>query len=231
MMMNLHMGRIGFLSVVVLVGFSGCTADAASTESVGKASDELFITRVGTVTPIAFANGSRLLSITAQGTGCPRDAESYSVDIAPDGRAFTVTFSQYEAKIGAGEAVRTLDCQLNVKVNTPKGRTFAVGSVSYAGSVFLEKPGMRASQQSWSYFQGAPVAPTQRATTWPGPVDEDHLQTDAVETADLVWKPCGTERSLQVPTKIKIYNSPARDGRGHIISSRHTFRLLFDQCH
>jgi hypothetical protein len=223
------------LPFVSLVAFSGCAVDATSTESVSQTSEAITVI---TPAPVAFPDGVKFLSITAEGTGCPKDAESYSVDIAPDGQVFTVTFNQYEASIAAGEAVRASDCQLNVKVNMPQGLTFAVQSFSYGGYVFLENPGMRASQQSWYYYSGAPVLSTRGKTTWFGPVDTDYLVTDTVATTDLVWKPCGAERSLQVPTKIKLYNNTAKNGQGYIntlagdgsIKFQYTFKLAFDHC-
>jgi hypothetical protein len=218
-----------------LVAVSGCAADATSIESVSQTSEALTYV---TPAPVAFPDGVKFLSITAQGTGCPQDAESYSVDIAPDGQVFTVTFNQYEASIDPGQVIKASDCQLNIKVHMPQGLTYAVGSFSYGGYVFLESPGMRASQQSWYYFQGEPVYSTRGKTTWYGPVDKDYLETDTVGMADLVWKPCGLDRSLQVPTKIKLYNNRAKDGVGYIntlaadgaIKFQYTFKLLFGYC-
>ncbi len=228
----------------VLVSFVGLLAASASgcaVESAVEGSDvaqtEQALISPTTSHTVPFADGVRFLDVTAQGTGCPANADAWSVDISPDGQTFTVTFSQYEASIVPGQAFKTVDCQLNVKLRMPGGMTYAVESFDYAGYVFLDKPGMSATQRSTYYFQGDRVAADRGTTKWTGPVDKEYVVRDQVAVADMVWKPCGVERSLQIPTRLTLRNNPSKSGEGYVSTQsvdaavRFVINLAWRQCY
>ncbi|GAA3345490.1 DUF4360 domain-containing protein [Amorphoplanes nipponensis] len=140
--------------------------------------------------------------VSANGSGCPRDTAE--VTPSPDGTAFTVTYSQFTAQVGAG--TRPVDfrknCQLGVNVHVPQGYTYAVAGTDYRGYASLA-PGAFASQTSFYYFQG------ERRTTrirhnFSGPMDANWQRTDTVGVSSLSFLPCGEERYLNINTELRV---------------------------
>src|SRR5689334_5226828 len=76
---------------------------------------------------------------TVNGTGCP--AGTAAVAVSHDNTAFTVTYSQYTAKVGvgAGPTDFRMNCQLNLKVHVPQGFTYGIASADYRGFASLAK--------------------------------------------------------------------------------------------
>src|SRR5262245_26853485 len=65
-----------------------------------------------------------ITDIQYNGSGCPPD--SAVIDLAPDGQAFTVIYSQYAAEIGPGLPLSASrrNCQLNLMIHVPQGFTY-----------------------------------------------------------------------------------------------------------
>ncbi|SDN08813.1 DUF4360 domain-containing protein [Allokutzneria albata] len=148
---------------------------------------------------------------TVNGSGCP--AGTAAVAVSPDNTAFTVTYSQYMAKVGPGisptEARK--NCQLNLKVHVPQGFTYAIAQSDYRGFANLAR-GATAIEQANYYFQG--MSPTVAARhNFSGPLDDNWQTTDKVDIASLVYAPCGEKRNVNINTELRVSKgtSPATE--------------------
>ena len=141
-------------------------------------------------------------SIQGNGSGCPPG--STVVDLAPDGQAFTVIFSEFLAQIGRGIplAESRKNCQLNLTVHVPQGGTYAIASVDYRGYMNLAR-GARGLQKATFYFQGQEP----QASAWQmfeGERSADWHIHQEVEVAALVWAPCGVQRSVNINAQVRL---------------------------
>jgi hypothetical protein len=169
---------------------------------------------LGDGTSVPNPSGAYFADIKANGTGCP--AGSWDAAISADGHAFTVTFSQYEASVGPGDAMVVKDCTLSIDLKTPEGLSFSVSSFHYQGYALLDSPGMTASQTAKYYFQGNPVPAIENRTDITGPHDDSYLFSDTIGVADQVWSPCGASRTLEAQTRIVLQNNPQKTGNGYL---------------
>lgn len=139
---------------------------------------------------------------TVNGTGCP--AGTAAVAVSPDNQAFTVTYSQYTAKvgIGAGPTDFRMNCQINLKVHVPQGFTYGIASADYRGFASLAK-GATALERARYYFQGN--SPTDFADhTLKGPFGDDWQNTDSTEVGAIVYQPCGEFRNFNINTQLRV---------------------------
>jgi hypothetical protein len=141
--------------------------------------------------------------VTVNGSGCP--AGTTAVAVAPDNTAFTVTYSDYLAQVGAGAQPtdKRKNCQLAVQVNIPSGFTFAIAQADYRGYAYLAK-GATGMQRASYYFQG--MSATQAATHRlpAGPLDDNWQATDEAVVAEMVYAPCGEKRYLNINTELRV---------------------------
>jgi len=215
---------------------SGCATEPAGHGNVDSEADVSALQAPATQpATIPSPEGSYFASVTALGTGCPKD--TWDVSISPDGQVFTVRFSAYEVNITdkTPEPQVTKNCQLAIKLHSPNGLSFAVNSFFYSGYAFLEQ-GVQASQWARYYFQGNPVPPTNsNRVVLTGPKDEDFVFKDEVKTQDTVWSACGTDRDLNIYTQMQVKNSsPKRAGYANLAaidgSTKLELRLSWKGC-
>jgi hypothetical protein len=159
-------------------------------------------------------DGVYFASITANGTGCPRG--TWEVNIDPAGETFTLTFSQYETMIDPGKLISIRDCQIGVKLHSPQGLSYSVSDFFYSGFAFLDRAGMLATQTAGYYFQGNPVVSVSARTDLAGPFNDSYIFSDQIGIVDLVWSPCGTDRMLNIPTRLIAKNNTAKTGTGYL---------------
>lgn len=139
---------------------------------------------------------------TVNGSGCPRG--SAAVAVAPDNTAFTVTYSDYLAQVGPEAAPTDFrkNCQLNLLVHVPHGFTYAIAQADYRGFAHLAR-GANGLQQASYYIQG--TSPTSRiGHSFDGPYSDNWQTTDRKEISELVFAPCGEDRSLNVNTELRV---------------------------
>jgi hypothetical protein len=138
----------------------------------------------------------------ANGSGCPLG--SADVQVSPDNKAFTVTYSQFTAQTGPGVGPTDFrkNCQLALNVHVPQGYTFAIAGTDYRGFAHLEN-GALGTETANYYFQGEPQS-TRIQHAFTGPVDSDWERTDAVGIGSLSFLPCGEERYLNVNTELRV---------------------------
>ncbi|MGF1425695.1 DUF4360 domain-containing protein [Kitasatospora sp. LaBMicrA B282] len=154
-----------------------------------------------TFPPVPSGPGFTIGLVSLNGSGCPDGTAA--VAPSPDGTAFTVTYSDYLAKSGAGTAPTDSrrNCQLTVQVHAPQGFTYAVAEADYRGYASLAA-GASAQEQANYYFQGMQQTGT---ITHPfnGPLNDDWQATDTTNIASLVWSPCGEVRDLNINTELR----------------------------
>jgi hypothetical protein len=158
--------------------------------------------------------GTFFAQVKANGSGCP--AGTWDASIAPDGQTFTVTFSQYEVSVNPGQLLSMKDCALGIRLHSPQGYSYAVGDFYYSGYAYLDRAGMKGRQTTKYYFQGnpAPADSASKLVDIAGPYDSDFVFQEQVGITDQVWSACGTERDLNVQSRLRLLNDPRKKGTG-----------------
>ncbi|MGW6456341.1 DUF4360 domain-containing protein [Streptomyces sp. NPDC055078] len=139
---------------------------------------------------------------TINGSGCrPGTA---AVAVSEDNTAFTVTYSDYLAKVGVGASPTDFrkNCQLSLIVHVPHGFTYAVASTDYRGFASLEPTASGVSKASY-YFQGSPDTAS-RSHTFRGPLNDNWQATNTTEWGQLVWAQCGAKRNFNINTELRV---------------------------
>lgn len=179
-------------------------------------------------------NTVRIRNIMYNGSGCP--IGSVGQNIAPDFKAFTLTFSDYIAEIGPGIPLSDArkNCQLTLDMYFPQGWQFAIATFDYRGYVTLDTR-VQATQSSAYYFQGQ--GQTGRfSTNFSGPVDRDYQFRDTIGLTSLVWSPCGATRALNINTQVRLNNRSNPNGSGLITTDSidgqiiHKYGLQWRRC-
>jgi hypothetical protein len=203
----------GMLATTVAIATTGCAADAASDtddldlEPMGETSSAL-----GSTIDVPNPSGAYFAKVSANGTGCP--AGTWDASISGDGKAFTVTFSAYEAIVEPGAALSIKDCTIGLDL-----RTFSVSKFHYQGYALLDKRGMTARQTAKYYFQGNPVPARELRSDMNGPYDRSYVFSDTIGVSDLVWSACGESRRLNAQTRLVLRNNSAKTGSGYLNTS------------
>lgn len=203
--------RLLMCTAMAALGVAGCAADGLGAEGDGEAEeDRLALQAPGTQQTIPDPKGVYFAEIKANGTGCP--AGTWRTDISPDGLAFTTYFDAYLAQLDETMQYAIKDCTLGIKLVSPSGISYTITDFFYEGYAALD-PGVQGRQTASYSFQGVPTLQTEKRTDLVGPYDSSYLFQDTVETTDLVWSPCGLERTLNVKTLLRLTNSkPRRSG-------------------
>lgn len=141
-------------------------------------------------------------TVAVNGSGCP--AGTAAVTVFPDNTAFTVTYSNYLARVGPGSAPtdRKKDGQLNLRVHVPGGYTYAIVSAGYRGFASLA-PGASGTQGASHPFQGN-AHTTNSTHHFKGGFNSNWQTTDTVDVAARVFAPCGEERNLNINTVLRV---------------------------
>ncbi|WFB08298.1 DUF4360 domain-containing protein [Streptomyces sp. LX-29] len=172
---------------------------------------------------------------TVNGSGCP--AGTAAIAVSPDNTAFTVTYSAYTAKVGAGAQPTDFrkNCQLNLIVYVPHGFTYAIASADYRGFAHLER-GASAVQKASYYFQGSqqtmPIS-----HPYAGPYSDNWQERDETEVGQVVWAPCGERRNFNINTELRV-NAGSSDPRKTSFMAMDSvdgdintvYRLIWKQC-
>jgi hypothetical protein len=185
----------------------GCTTE--TTDSTGETTEA-----VGTAVAVPNPSGAYFAKVTANGSGCP--AGTWDAAISDDGKAFTVTFSAYEATVEPGKSFSVKDCTLAIDLKTPTGFSFSVTDFHYQGYAILDKAGMTARQTAKYYFMGNPVPAVELRSDMKGPYDDSYVFSDSIGVADMVWSPCGESRRLNAQTRLIVRNNTSRSGSGYL---------------
>jgi hypothetical protein len=196
---------VGFAAVSSFVGCSAGTGSGDSAERISSADQGVVVPDPG---------GAYFANVVANGTGCPPG--SWTVDVDPAGETFTLTFSEYETSVSPGKLISVKDCQVGIKLHSPQGLSYSIGSFFYSGYAFLDSHGMTGRQTAKYYFQGNPVDSVEARTDLSGPLDSEYVFSDQIPIPDLVWSPCGADRMLNISTRIVALNNGGKTGTGYM---------------
>lgn len=142
-------------------------------------------------------------NLNVLGTGCTYNDTVY--DISPDRKAFTVVFSNYEAKVLAGESSRAKRkyCQITLDLHVPSGWQYTLFKAEYAGFADLDSFVQSTISTSY-YFQGNIGRNGNFQKTIYGPYYDDYQISDQTDVNSNIWSPCGGTRALNIKTAINI---------------------------
>ncbi|MFF5448752.1 DUF4360 domain-containing protein [Streptomyces sp. NPDC012888] len=148
------------------------------------------------------AAGVTIDVVSVNGSGCRPG--SAAVDVSPDNTAFTVTYSEYLAQAGKGAKPTEFrrNCQIGLRVDVPKGHTYAVAKADYRGFANLAE-GAVGTQKAGYYFQGTSET-TGRSHDFHGPLRDNWQVTDTTALTDLAWLPCGQRRDFNINTELRV---------------------------
>ncbi|CCH33324.1 DUF4360 domain-containing protein [Actinosynnema sp. NPDC047251] len=140
--------------------------------------------------------------LTVNGSGCKPGTAA--VAVSDDRQAFTVSYSDYLAKVGPGAAPADLrkNCQLNLEVHVPQGFTYGIAKSDYRGFGKLER-GASGTEKANYYFQGMSET-TYKSHTWNGPLDDNWEATDEVPIGAVAYAPCGEKRNFNINTELRV---------------------------
>ncbi|TDB75343.1 DUF4360 domain-containing protein [Actinomadura sp. KC216] len=146
---------------------------------------------------------------TVNGSGCP--AGTAAVAPSSDATAFTVTYSDYMAQAGGDSNPTDMrkNCQISMQINIPQGFTYAIASADYRGFAHLAK-GASGMERANYYFQGMSQT-TPKSHNINGPYSNNWQFTDRTDVAELVWKPCGEQRNLNVNTELRVNKGSSKE--------------------
>lgn len=165
--------------------------------------------------------------VTVNGSGCPQGTADVSV--SSDNTSFTVTYDSFLAEAGGNaDAVDSRkNCQVNLAVNIPSGFTFAIASADYRGFGHLQS-GATGMQQASYYFTGS-SATTSSSHELAGPFSDNWQFTDRTAVSELVYKPCGEQRNLNINSELRVSagSNAARKSFMTMDSSRGGVKTIF----
>lgn len=149
-------------------------------------------------------------NFSASGTGCTPG--TFERNLSPDKKAFTITYSQFDAEIGPGvdPGRSRKNCSITLNLNVPAGYQYTVGKFNYRGYIAVD-PGIRAEMKTLYFFQGNGLQGTYNRTQ-DGPFDNEFVFQDVVGfTTNYVpetWSPCNVERAMTLNPTISLSRLP-----------------------
>ncbi len=174
--------------------------------------------------------------VKVHGSGCRPHTASVAVSL--DNTAFTVSYSAYLAQVGVGAKKNDYrkDCQLKVKLDVPRGSSFAIGQVDYRGFAHLER-GATSLERANFRFQGSAETPL---VTHPlsGPFEDDWQATDSADS--LAYAPCGKTHHLDIGTEVQVDAGSSNtakttsfmsmDSTDGSVETKTTYHLVWKPC-
>ncbi|MFI0486161.1 DUF4360 domain-containing protein [Actinomadura sp. 9N215] len=134
------------------------------------------------------------------GSGCP--VGTVRADTLEGKDAFTVVYSELMAQAGGSSSPvdARKNCQVFLQVSVPKDVTYAISSSEYWGFAHLEN-GANATLSAGFYIQGHSSGGMVTHTV-NGFYDD--LWNYTHRSHQLVFKPCGEERTLYINTQLRV---------------------------
>lgn len=183
----------------------------------------------------------QILSIKAAGTGCA-DPSTFSTNISPDNQAFTVTFSEFVAELGAGMPLSAgrKNCSITLDLQVPNGWQYSIATFNYRGFMDIGE-GVQAEHVTKYFFQGQ-TNPGEFKALEMGPLSKDFVYTDKVGLTSTyipsVWSPCNARRALTINPSVRVSKLPgaAADAQGLITNDsvdgelKQVFGFIWRKC-
>ncbi|KAJ4993902.1 secreted protein [Stagonosporopsis vannaccii] len=140
--------------------------------------------------------------VTYGGTGCPENTAQGL--ISDDRSTITLSFDAYTVQSGANSPAsdRRKFCQLQMKLKYPGGFQYSILGADFRGYASLDS-GVNGTAQSTYYFSGQPNESTFTAN-FTGPMDDNYILHDEVDSVSTVWSPCGDPGLLNIKSEVRI---------------------------
>lgn len=149
------------------------------------------------------ADGPAILSVKANGTGCPPD--SSKVTIRPDGLGARIDYTSFVAEVDENTSVTVKNCQLAIALANMDKFQYQVSS-TIDGYATLEA-GQSAKFVQKLYNQGSPTTGHEVTSELTGPFD-DTFKMDTLVPDQLTT--CGTARNVNLDTVVRLQNAPEK---------------------
>ncbi|EPE08082.1 putative effector 16 [Ophiostoma piceae UAMH 11346] len=180
----------------------------------------------------------QIASINFSGNGCPQG--SVSTSISPDRTVVTFGFDQFQTYIGPGYDLgdKSKNCQLHLSLTYPGGFQYAVLDSTYHGFAQLDAGVNSTFYTSYYFSQDASATTTTRATISGGGAWADgqvYTKNDQIETASVVYAPCGASGILNVNNRI-VLTSASKTATGQVtdddatVAFTHQMHLAWREC-
>lgn len=146
--------------------------------------------------------GVTIDAVNATGNGCRKDTAR--VAMAPDRRAFTVTFSSFLAAVGVGTtgADRARTCKLHVRMNIPKGHTYGITRVDHRGYTDLA-PGAAARYEALYDFPGR-NSDVRHSSVFRGPRADNFDVGVPTPDGEFIEAPCGKGHQMKLESRLSV---------------------------
>lgn len=151
----------------------------------------------------AHAQDFGIAEVVANGSGCPDG--TWRSEISADGLEVTLTFSDYWAEVDANNTLATSNCHILLKLSSTYEYAYAVDKIVIQGDARIA-PGMYAEIATQSYVQGATGPRAGADANVDGPFEGTFFRS--LPSAVFDWSPCGSERALNVSTRLSLRNAP-----------------------
>lgn len=205
--------RLQVLAVAASAAGLTCPGCASDDDARGPWASSLAQTSPPAPSIDAGTTAPYVATITASGTGCPRDR--WESHVSSDGSTITTSFESFEAQIQAGSRTSFKDCNLTMKLHSAEPLAFAVRRFTHAGAALVE-PGVRGFITASHAFRGnAPTASSERRLDIAGPADFCFAPSEPLRDEDLVWSPCGRDNTLTILNRIGLQKTQEA-GAGYI---------------
>lgn len=152
--------------------------------------------------------------VSAEGPGCRPG--TWTVDVSPDGKAFTFVFSQYQASLSPGSARAGTHCQLKLDLTAGADQSLSVAELFYSGFAFLDRAGMHASQTASYSLDGPTFTSADSRSDLQGPTADEYVYQDEVAPARRKRSRCGKRATLHARTELEIDNDSGASGTGYL---------------
>jgi hypothetical protein len=135
--------------------------------------------------------GTRITDVRLNGSGC--DMDKASVTLSPDLKDISIFFDNYVVEIGQGSAEPDRlklqkDCEIELRIDVPRGWQMAFKGVDYRGFVSLSDQGT--AFQRFSVLQeGAPIISMKEAFL-KGPLQDDYYVRSQIRPERVTWSKC-----------------------------------------
>lgn len=138
--------------------------------------------------------------IQAAGSGCPAGTTSFT--LSPDNQSVSILFDNYIVTTDANSSVARRSCAIAIPLEVLPGQQIKFVRADYRG--FNHLPNGTESRFSVEYFlAGSSTTPYVRV--FEGPLSEDYLIQDGLDTSNIQWSGCGKPLIFRINSDVAVY--------------------------
>lgn len=140
------------------------------------------------------------------GPGCRAGTVAHNV--ATDGQAFTLLFSDFVVEATPSARNANKMCELDVKMHVPNGWSFAIATADVRGFASLADQTSYGKVHAMQAFRRSVEPKLVMDQKFRGPLTHDYQLRGSAEVDALEWSPCGGSRVLRLRTRITAVVGP-----------------------